>query len=148
MAPGETLAAGLEAGEIAAAGGATVGRRADAEKKDGPGLGAIILLAPGGQFLAVTARAARELPCAIGPNTGFPTIPAPAAAQRINPHQPLHQFREGLPVREPDFPGAALWTVKLHSPSNARTSLGPGFIIGRNGGFFQRISRDLASGKR
>jgi len=83
--PGEPLFAGTKAREVAAANRAAVGSGAQPQHPDGPDWGAIILLAPGGQFLAITARATRVPPPAVFPHAGKPTRAATGTAKWINP---------------------------------------------------------------
>ena len=83
MPPREPLLAFAEAGEVAAAGRATVRRSAQPQQHTRPARGVIILLAPGGKFLAIAARAARIFPGAVLPHAGFPARAAAPAPQGI-----------------------------------------------------------------
>lgn len=75
----------------------------------------IILLAPGGEILAIAARAAGIFPGSAGPDAGFPTGPAAAAAQGIDAEDAFENFGNGLPVRDAHVSRAALRTGQLHS---------------------------------
>lgn len=101
--PREPLAAAPEAREIAPARSTTIGSCAEPEEDRGPARRAIILLAPCGQFLPVTARAPGVLPRVIGPHTGLPAMAASAAAQRIDPDPAFEEFRKILAMGQPHF---------------------------------------------
>ena len=105
--PTEAFLAAAEAGEIATAGRATIGRGADPQKKRGPTRGIVVLFAPRGQFLAVAARATSEAPSAFRPDTGFPAMAAAAAAKGINSEDPAKHFGNRAAMRHARFPGAA-----------------------------------------
>ena len=92
FSPRVAFLAGAEAREIAAARGTAVRRRADSQKEPGPQRRIIVLLTPGGQILAIAARAAGVSPRTAGPTAGFPARLASAAAQLINPDQSLQMF--------------------------------------------------------
>jgi hypothetical protein len=77
--PCESLPALPKACEIAAASRAPIGRGAHPQEDKSPTRRVVILLAPGAEFLAVTARTAGVFPCAIRPNAGFPAIAAAPA---------------------------------------------------------------------
>ena len=98
MTPSEAFLARAIAGEITAAGGASVGRGAQPQKDHGPAWRMIVLLAPRGEFLAIAARAVCVLPRALRPSTGLPTMTATAAAERINSNQAAEHLRYGLPM--------------------------------------------------
>jgi hypothetical protein len=73
-----------EAHEIAPAGLASETLRSAPEQYPNPTLGPIVWLAPGGEFLAVTAGTAGKLPGAGRPHAGLPSRVAAAATQRVN----------------------------------------------------------------
>jgi uncharacterized protein DUF5612 len=110
LAPGVSLPTFLKAREVAAAGGAAVRRRSDSKEKANPGRWMVVLLAPGSQILAVTARAASIFPGSIGPCAGFPTRSATAAAQGIDPYQRPHYLAKGPPMRHAHIACSALGT--------------------------------------
>jgi len=112
--PREFLLARPETGEIAAAGSAAIRRRSHAQQDRGPSRRTIILLAPGGQFLAVATRAARVSPCVTGPHAGLPARPAAAATQLVNPQAGLTILSQSAALRNTDLAFAALWTGQLH----------------------------------
>src|SRR5262249_18423205 len=103
-----------KAGEIAAASGAAIRRRADAQQQARPFWRAIVLFAPRGQVLAIAAWTPRIFPGAASPNAGLPASPAAPAAERINAENTLQNFDQVLPVRHPDVARAALRTGQLH----------------------------------
>jgi hypothetical protein len=115
--PRESLLASAEAGEIAAAGRATVRRSAQTQQHTRPAGGVIILLAPGGEFLAIAPRAARIFPCAVLPHTGFPARVAAPAPQRILADQSAKLLPNPVAVRNAYIAGTALRASKLHSPN-------------------------------
>jgi hypothetical protein len=83
-APTQLLFARAKAGEIASAGGTTVGSSTAAEHDNRPARRMIVLLAPSGKVLTVAARAAGELPGSRSPHAGCPTASAAAAAEWVN----------------------------------------------------------------
>ena len=101
VTPGEPFPASPEAGEVTTAGGAAVRRGADSQQETRPARRVIILFAPGAQFLAVTAGAARILPSPVGPHAGFPTMMAAPAPQRIDPQPAAEELRKALALRNP-----------------------------------------------
>jgi hypothetical protein len=117
MPPGEPLLASAKAGEVAAAGRATVRRSAQAQQNARPAGRVIVLLAPGGEFLAIAPRAARIFPCAVLPNTGFPARVATPAPQRILADQSAKLLSNPVAVRNAYIAGTALRASKLHSPN-------------------------------
>ena len=94
VAPPKLFLALFEAGEIAAAGRAAIGRGAKTQLNHGPAGRAIILLTPGGKFLAIAFWTAREFPGRRVPDASFPAGVAPAAAERGNSRQSPHPLRE------------------------------------------------------
>ena len=113
--PGVFFFAGPETGEITTTCGTAVRRSAATKHDQGPTRRVIILLAPGGQFLTVAARAAREFPSSSGPNASTPTTSASEAAERIDPEEGADLFRKILFMRNPHIASPALWTRKLHN---------------------------------
>lgn len=117
ITPTEAFLAPPEAGEIAAAGGAAVGGGANAQKKPGPARRMVILLAPGGELLAIAAGAVCVLPRALRPRAGLPAMAATAATERINTGDAAEHLRSGSPMRHPRFTAPAFRARKLHSAS-------------------------------
>ncbi len=117
LPPGISFLAVLEAREIASAGSAAIGRSSQTQRKLGPPARVVILLAPGGQVLAVTARAACESPRPAGPRTGFPSGPAAPAPQGIDPHNPLEVLEQSTTMRDAHVAHTAMWASQLH-PGN------------------------------
>ena len=115
MPPGEPLLAFTETGEVAAAGRAPVRRGAQAQQNARPAGRVIVLLAPGGEFLAIAARTARIFPCAVLPNTGLPARAATPAPQWILADQSAQLLSKPVTVRHAYIAGAALRASKLHS---------------------------------
>src|SRR5208282_2175345 len=113
-APTVFFLAGAETGEIAAAGGAAVRCGAASQHNHGPARRMVVLLAPGSQFLPVTARTPRKFPVPGGPHAGRPAVVTTAAAQRVDSENRAKAFRKILFLRDPDVACATLWTGKLH----------------------------------
>lgn len=118
MPPGKPLLAFAEAGEIAAAGRATVRRGAHSQQNARPEGRVIVLLAPGGEFLAIATRTARIFPGSFLPHTGFPARVATPASQGILADQAAQRLREPIAVRNACIAGTALRANKLHSPAS------------------------------
>ena len=116
MTPTEAFLAPPEAGEIAAARRTAVGCGPQPQKQRYPAPRIIVLFAPGGEFLAVAARAARVSPCALRPNTGLPAIAATAATQGINADDAAQHLRYVSPMRYTRFAATAFRAGKLHFP--------------------------------
>src|SRR5579863_1831214 len=116
MPPGEPLLAFAETGEIAAAGRATIRRGAQAQQNARPAGRVIVLLAPGGEFLAIAPRAARIFPVAVFPDAGFPARVATPAPQGILACQPAQLLRDPVAVGYAYIAGTAFRAGKLHSP--------------------------------
>ena len=115
MPPGKPLLAFAEAGEIAAAGRATVRRSAQAQQNARPAGRIIVLLAPGGEFLPIAAWTARISPRSVLPHTGFPARVATPASQRILADQAAQRLRDPVSVRNAYVASTALRASKLHS---------------------------------
>ena len=116
MPPGEPLFAFTETGKVAAAGRAPVRSGTQAQQNARPAGRVIVLLAPGGEFLAIAARTARIFPCAVLPNTGLPARAATPAPQWILADQSAKLLSKPVAVRHSYIAGAALRASKLHSP--------------------------------
>lgn len=114
MPPGKLFLALLETGKIAPARRAAVRCCAQPEPQGNPRRRAVVLLAPGSQFLTVTLGAAREFPGAVVPDTGFPARVATSAAEGCASYESPQPFRESLAMGNPGVPRATLRTRKLH----------------------------------
>jgi hypothetical protein len=115
MPPGEPLLAFTEAGEVAAAGCAPVRRGAQAQQNPRPAGRVIVLLAPGSEFLAIAAPAARIFPCAVLPNAGFPACVATTAPQWILADQSKKLLLNPVAVRNAYIASVAPRASKPHS---------------------------------
>ncbi len=119
FSPGVSFLAGAKAGKIAPAGRAAIRRSAQAQQHRDPLLGTVVLLAPGGQFLTITARATRVFPGSAGPDAGKPTRAASPASQGIDTHQTFEIFYEILPLGNAYIARSTVGTSQLHrEPSN------------------------------
>jgi hypothetical protein len=115
VTPSEALPTPLEAGKIAAAGGAAVGRGPDSQKKRCPLRWTIVLFAPCRELLTVATRTPREFPRALGPYTGLPACAAARAAQGINAEDAAQNIGYRSPMRYARFATPAFGASKLHS---------------------------------
>jgi|ERR1700722_13388958 hypothetical protein len=123
LSPGEALFAGAVAREIATARSTAVRGRAPAQQDSGPQRRMVILLAPGGQFLAIAARATGIFPRSRMPDTGAPTGFAAPATQGIRSEKRLDMLSQTPPMRHAYISCATFRTGKLHWASSIITNL-------------------------
>src|SRR5215469_14013162 len=92
FSPGHPFPAGAETGEITTAGSAAVRGGAEFQQQTRPERRMVVLLAPSGQILPITARASCESPSPGGPDACFPAPTAAPAPQGIDTGERLTIF--------------------------------------------------------
>ena len=119
LPPREPFLAVLKTCEIAPARRAPIRRGPQPHLDDRPRGRMVILLAPGGQILAIATRAAGIFPVAAGPSAGFPSGMAFPAPQRIYPKNRFKVLDEMTAVRYLYITQAAIGAGQLHPGYNS-----------------------------